>query len=104
MRIKRAASKRIGPTYSYSVSSDNPRTVALVGVGFLPLLITAIICFIAIFFLPDHALMLMAGFALCIIAAIGWLFFAIHYGKRHFERVPPTTLPTASGSGTQEGK
>ncbi|WP_299413459.1 hypothetical protein [uncultured Sulfitobacter sp.] len=84
---------------SYRISSDHRRTVAFAIPPFLILMLVAIGCFGALGFFPDNALWLVSGFVLCIAAAIGWMFFALHYGKRYFENDTPEDAARSTDKG-----
>ena len=94
----------IGKKVEYRISSNHPRTIALAAPGFLILMGIGIGCFAAIAFYPGQELHFIAGFILSIAAAIGWMFFALHYGKRHFEQDAPPSGKTDGDSGSHKGK
>ncbi|WP_298858624.1 hypothetical protein [uncultured Sulfitobacter sp.] len=89
---------------SYRISSSHPRTLTLAVPGFLFFMGLAIASFSALPFYPDHQLLLVAGFILGIPAAIGWMFFALIYGKRQYEKNAPLTVAEQRADGMTKGK
>ncbi|MCX7566532.1 hypothetical protein OS189_09290 [Sulfitobacter sp. F26169L] len=90
-----------GTAAEYRIRSSNPRTLRLAIPGFVFFMLLAVGCFSAMAILQRHEIWFAAGFAIGIASAIGWMFFALTYGKRHFEQ--DATPRAKARSGIEKG-